>query len=296
MDFCQMDIGPVLGKGALMAERTCFNCVYSYCDPLLWLRWLGEDEEIVPQCANHPQWPGQLHEVPGVPCRNYRPKPVPPQGDNVRMIALGDGCYAYVDAADYEWLNQWQWRLCNGYAGRSEKGKIILMHRQIMQPPPGMIVDHADGNKANNCRGNLRVCTSAQNSRNKRKQTRSRSRFKCVYYDTTIGKWFARCRYGGKNPVLGYFDTEIEAARAYDRQAVAWFGEFARLNLPNEWPPERRAQVYAQRQETAQQGKRGELQGTSRKTRGRCRKALARAGTRGRRERKGRTKSNRRGE
>ena len=105
------------------------------------------------------RWPGQLHDVPGVPCRNYRPKPVLPQGDGVRLIPLGDGFYAYVDAADYEWLSRYTWHLHNGYAARREKGRRIFMHREIMQPPKGMVVDHIDGNRINNCRFNLRVCT-----------------------------------------------------------------------------------------------------------------------------------------
>ncbi|MCX5643082.1 MAG: HNH endonuclease [Phycisphaerae bacterium] len=264
-----------------MAERTCHNCVYCCCDPCLWLRLLWGGLPLLPRCANHPQWPGQLHDVPGVPCRNYRPRPALPPGA-VRMIALGDGCYAYVDAADYEWLKQWHWYLDNGYAARHEKGKIILMHRQIMQPPQGMVVDHIDGSKANNCRINLRVCTRAQNMRNKRKHSGSSSRFKCVFYDKRTGKWYARCRYQGKNRVLGYFDDEVEAARAYDRQAVELFGAFARPNFPEEWPPERRAQVYAQRQEPEDEGKKRKVKGKD---------AAAHAQTRGRRDRKRTTKS-----
>jgi hypothetical protein len=228
-----------------MAGPNCHNCVYSLCDPELWLRWLRRGEPILPLCANHPRWPGQLHEVPGVPCRNYRRKSPVPQGD-VRLIPLAEGLYAYVDAADYEWLSQWQWHMCaGGYAGRVADGGTILMHRVIMQPPPGMVVDHIDGNKANNCRFNLRVCTRKENQRNMRKQRGARSPFKGVYYDKRRGKFFAQFYYEGKVRWLGYFPTEVEAARAYDRGVVEWFGPFARVNFPQEWPPERRREVHA---------------------------------------------------
>ena len=78
-------------------------------------------------------------------CRNYRPRPPEPAGD-ARRIPLGDGLYAYVDAADYDWLSQWTWSSVNGYAARNEKGKLLYMHRQIMQAPPGKIVDHFNHN------------------------------------------------------------------------------------------------------------------------------------------------------
>jgi len=233
-----------------MSERTCHNCVFACCDLGLWLRCVYAGEPLVPQCANHPQWPGQMHEVPGIPCRHYRPKPALPQGDNVRLIPLGDGAYAYVDATDYEWLNQWTWYLCGGgYAGRSENGKIILMHRQIMQPPAGMLVDHRDANKANNCRSNLRICTRSENQANQRKQAGSYSRFKGVYCNKQNGKWCAQCYAAGKRNWLGYFDSEVEAARAYDYAAVAAFGPYARPNFPDEWPPDRRAELYTHRQD-----------------------------------------------
>ncbi len=245
-----------------MAERTCHNCVYCCYDPCLWLRLVALGEPLLPRCANHPRWPGQLHEVPGVPCRHYRPRPVPPEGEGVRMIPLTEGGYAYVDAADYEWLNQWTWRAEDGYAVRCDKGKKILMHHQIMQPPKGMVVDHIDGSRANNCRANLRVCTRSENSRNSRKRGGVSSVYKGVGYDKRKRKWYAKCQYQGEPVWLGFFDSEADAARAYDRKAAELFGEFARLNFPREWPPERRAQVYAQRQE--KQGK-GEKEKVKRK-------------------------------
>jgi hypothetical protein len=229
-----------------MSAPSCYNCIYSVCDPELWLRWLWEGQSIVPQCANDPSSPGRLCEVTGIPCRNYRRKPEVPKGD-VRMIPLADGFYAYVDAADYEWLSRWNWHITSGgYPARSVKGGQIFMHREIMQPPKGMVVDHVDGNKANCCRFNLRVCTRKQNQGNMRKQRGAYSQFKGVSYSKRHRKCFAQCDFGGRHRWLGFFASEVEAARAYDRAAVEECGEFARVNFPREWPPERRAEVHAQ--------------------------------------------------
>jgi hypothetical protein len=231
-----------------MAAPACHNCVYSICDPELWLRRLWAGEPLLPRCANHPRWPGQLCDVPGVACRNYRPKPALPSGD-VRLIPLGDSFYAYVDAADYEWLSQWTWYMCaGGYAGRTEKGTLILLHRAIMKPPKGMVVDHIDGNRANNCRFNLRVCTRRENERNKRKRRGTSSPYKGVYRERKTGKYYATCIYQGEHLHRGRFDDEIEAARAYDRAAAALLDAYAPLNFPKEWPPGRRTQVYADAQ------------------------------------------------
>ena len=154
-------------------------------------------------------------------------------------------CYNCVYAADYEWLTQWQWYRFNGYAVRRENHKVIFMHRQIMQPPDGKVVDHADCNRDNKCRSNLRTCTHRENSRNQAKHSSTLSRFKGVMHGQKGNKWYPRCQYRGKIRPSPGFETDVEAARAYDRQAFECFGEFARPNFPREWPPERRAEVHA---------------------------------------------------
>jgi hypothetical protein len=200
---------------------------------------------------------------------------------------LTGGGYAYVDAVDYEGLNQWTWHLEKGYAARFDKRKTIFMHRQIMRPPKEMVVDHLDGNKVNNCRLNLRVCTCAENNRNRGKHSDAYSAYKGVTYNKAKHKWVAKCYYHGEPIWLGYFDSEVEAARAYDRKAVELFGEFARLNFPREWPPQRRAAVCAQRQEPEVKAKVRRSEGQK----GRGKRTSARAQTRGHRERKRTTKS-----
>jgi hypothetical protein len=243
-----------------MAKQvTCHSCVYAHWDPGLWMRTLWSGFAAWPSCGNQPDSYGRMKECPREVCRNYRARPPVPKGENVKTIPLGEGLYAYVDAEDYDRLSQRHWRFCNGYAGRQEKGKLIFMHHQILSPSPGKVTDHISGNKLDNTRANLRNVTPGQNVHNKAKHFGSASIYKGVFYEKRRHQWQARIYLGKRYFFLGRFDTEVEAARAYDRGAVEVFGEFARLNFPEEWPLERRRKVHAkwQRQQARQRSKAG---------------------------------------
>ncbi len=107
---------------------------------------------------------------------------------------------------------------------------MIQMSVHLMNPTPGLRVDHIDGNKLNCRRANLRTCTHAENIRNRKKHKNGSSRFKGVHNDGV--RWRARIKLNGKAKSLGTYRTEIEAALAYDRAAREMFGEFARPNFP----------------------------------------------------------------
>jgi hypothetical protein len=219
-----------------------------------------------PTCGNQPDSPGRMKECPHGVCRNYRVKPPVPQGDGVKTIPLGDGVYAYVDAADYEWLNQWHWRVHGGYAARHKHRKVVFMHREIMKPPPGKVTDHINGNKLDNTRANMRNITRKQNMFNKGKRVGTVSIYKGVSQDRESGKWYAEIRCGDAYRKSARFEDEAEAARAYDYMAVEVFGEFARLNFPEEWPAERRARAHAQWQKNSRKTC-GKRKGSSKKGR-----------------------------
>jgi len=156
----------------------------------------------------------------------------------VKKIPLSQGKFAIVDDADFEWLNQWKWsasrvgKLRDHFiAVRAEASKTILMSREIVRAQAGSVVDHIDGNPLNNQRGNLRICTQAENSLNNRGALRRRNGtkpgYKGVYWHAGAGRWMASFR----NKYLGLFADPSDAARAYDAAARAYSPEFARTNF-----------------------------------------------------------------
>lgn len=151
-----------------------------------------------------------------------------------RTIPLPNGRHTIVDAADYDWASGfcWFYHHKNTYARRAGgvSGRWIYLHREIMAPPSGLVVDHINRNKLDNRRCNLRVCTQAENTRNADyKRGASGLRGACRYKG---GRWQAKVRVGGKQISLGIFDTALEAALAYDTAARAHYGAFAVPNFP----------------------------------------------------------------
>ena len=157
--------------------------------------------------------------------------------ESVSVIRLNQDTVTLVDSEDLRDINLHRWFLSrtkygNQYAKRNEKGRSIYMHREIMNPPPHMEIDHINGDGLDNRKQNLRICTRSQNQRNSKKRIVKSSNFKGVCFDKTGNKWRARIYYEKKNNQIGQFDTDFEAAEAYDKKAIELFGEFARLNLP----------------------------------------------------------------
>ena len=138
-----------------------------------------------------------------------------------------------VDLEDASILTDYCWNTSTGYASRSVKRErgwtTEYLHRVIINAPIGLEVDHINGNKLDNRRKNLRVCTRKQNGRNTSSKTGS-SRYKGVALEKRRNKWRADICVSGKNKFLGYFETEEEAANAYDSAAVELFGEYAAIN------------------------------------------------------------------
>ncbi len=151
----------------------------------------------------------------------------------VCKIPLTQGYFAIVDADDYEYLSQYKWHVKikgnRRYAYRTQGGKCIAMHRQILNAPPGMHCDHINHDGLDNRRANLRLCTPQQNACNRKPLERT-SRYKGVFWCYEKKRWRAEIRHNGRLIHIGYFDYEADAAIAYDDYAAELFGEFAWLN------------------------------------------------------------------
>lgn len=128
-----------------------------------------------------------------------------------------------VSIRDASLLLQHDWRVYDRYV----RSGPLLLHRLIMGAERGQIVDHKDGNTLNNTRENLRFCTHAQNMQNSKTRSHSGTGVKGVQKHKL--RYRARIRIGGKQVTLGNYFTLQEAKDAYDKAALAQFGEFARL-------------------------------------------------------------------
>lgn len=127
------------------------------------------------------------------------------------------------------------WRITpDGYVRGSYNKTRWFIHRLIMNAPSDMVVDHIDGNPLNNIRNNLRICTRRQNSLNSKcKKNKKYSNYKGVTYCATENrkkKWMAAMEINNKRITIGRFETEKEAAEAYNKKALEMFGEYAKLN------------------------------------------------------------------
>ena len=165
----------------------------------------------------------------------------------MKKIPLSQGKVALVDDEDFERINQWKWYARKDghtyYALRNNGDKTFLMHREILGAVPSgrPEVDHQDHNGLNNQKTNIRWCTRSDNAMNRlhymqarKKSTGATSKYKGVNLHPVTHKWVARIRVAKDSCIhLGYYTNEIDAAKAYDKEATIRFGQLARVNFPS---------------------------------------------------------------
>lgn len=151
-------------------------------------------------------------------------------GDGTATIPLTKGKHTIVSIEDIPMLIKYSWYFADGYAVRGDNGKTIRMHRTIVGAPEEMLTDHIDSDTLNNQRNNLRICTVNENAKNRVKNKSSKNKYKGVCYRKDNGKWRAIIQSNGKQYSLGDYNSELEAAIAYNKKAIELHGEFAKIN------------------------------------------------------------------
>ena len=160
----------------------------------------------------------------------------------MKRISLTQGKYALVDDEDHARLSRHKWRALRTrpnvwyvacYIRKKDGTRTTsYMHRVILNVPIGMQVDHVNGNRLDNRRANLRVCNNAANQQNQGLTNRNSSGYRGVSLrkDRITKPWHACIKVNKQTIYLGCYRTPKAAARAYDKAALKYHGEFARTN------------------------------------------------------------------
>lgn len=126
--------------------------------------------------------------------------------------------YFVIDAEDFAAVSQYAWCVNHyGYVVRREDKDIVFLHRWLLglRKGDGRKTDHINGNRLDNRRSNIRVCTQALNSQNlTRRRANNTSGFRGVSWHPTAKAWVARVTLSYKNHYLGCFKTPQDAAAA----------------------------------------------------------------------------------
>ena len=156
------------------------------------------------------------------------------------QIPITQGFVAIIDECDSDLLAHKWHALKTGHkpyvstnikVNGNWKGKrlhTLIAERILARPLTSKeVVDHIDNNPLNNRRSNLRVCSVADNAKNKGTYQKNRTGLKGVY--SRDGKFRAQIQSNGVKYMLGTFDTAEEAYKTYCEAAKKYHGEFARL-------------------------------------------------------------------
>lgn len=154
----------------------------------------------------------------------------PPSVRGARWIPIGHGKFTLVDSKNYKKLSKYRWCLSHKYVQRRSNGKIIWMHYEVLRPPTGKITDHKFRDTLDNRRSNLRISDKSQNTHNSHIHKANTSGYRGVSFHSQKRKWRATIMKNRKYIHLGLFDTALEAAKKYDKEAVRLYGEFAAVN------------------------------------------------------------------
>lgn len=130
-----------------------------------------------------------------------------------------------IDLEDIEKVKDIKWSETNGYIRSAKYG---FMHRFLMNcNDENLVVDHINHNVLDNRKGNLRICTPKDNSRNLSLSSNNKSGVIGVSLDDKSSKWKTIITVDNKNIFLGCYDNKDEAIQERLKAEVYYFKDFA---------------------------------------------------------------------
>lgn len=161
------------------------------------------------------------------------------QGKNKGKYLAQVDDHIYETIKNYRYHVHYNKKAKTQYARRNEiiDGKQVkfYLHGDVLKiTDPNLEHHHVDGNGLNNVLSNLVAATRSQQQCSRRLQSNSTSKLKGVSWHKGNELWRATITINRKSVNIGYFETDLEAARAYDKRAIELHGEFAVLNFPQE--------------------------------------------------------------
>lgn len=153
-----------------------------------------------------------------------------------KEIPLTHGKVAIVDDDQFEKLSQYKWHAVRTKSGVWHAVCTLVMHRMVVDAPPGTVVDHKDRNGLNNKAENLKITTAAGNAANRAKKKSSKYIGVTKVKNKGGVKWRAYLSIEGVYTCVGHFADEETAARERDMAALSEIGPDVELNFPFELP------------------------------------------------------------
>lgn len=124
------------------------------------------------------------------------------------------------------------------YFTRNEDNKrvhhTLRFHRLVMNPPENMDVDHIFGDKLDNRKSKMRICTSHENDYNHDAPRNNTSGYVGVSQLASGKGWRAYITKFGKQIHLGCFEDIKDAIVARQAAEIHYYGEFSRSSLREE--------------------------------------------------------------
>lgn len=138
--------------------------------------------------------------------------------------------YTKINKDDYEKIRNYCWYKSARWNVESRIWKrLVKLHRLLMNPPIGMVVDHINWNQLDNRKNNLRICTTQQNNLNKTSSRNSRTWIKNIYFYPNKDKYLVQCTFKWKIIWTKWFRSLEEAKEYRDVLLIQTHWKYARI-------------------------------------------------------------------